>query len=45
MAEAHNFDQDQVVPSLESGVDEVESEPHSDIDDVEVYKQFSWIIL
>lgn len=39
MAEA--IDQDQVVPSLESGVDEVESESH-DTDEVEVdvYKYF-----
>ena len=34
MAEA--LDQDQVVPSLESGVDEVESEPHNDTDEVEI---------
>ena len=44
MAEA--IEQDQVVPSLESGVDEVESEPYNDTDEVEVaiYKHFPGLI-
>ena len=44
MAEA--IEQDQVVLSLESGVDEVESEPYNDTDEVEVaiYKHFPGLI-